>query len=177
MHILKKKLSYFLAVVLLLAIELLVGDFDKKFGFAESSEPKPEAITDSSVKKSPAPSHTKQANKSVKSEKSTAVKKATARKIPKGAEHGEGRVINVLPDDNEGSRHQRFIIRLPDRSTLLVAHNIDLAPRVPVQEGDVVEYCGEYEYNDRGGVIHWTHRDPGNRHFHGWLKHKDRYYE
>ena len=91
---------------------------------------------------------------------------------------GSGTVSRVLPDDNIGSRHQKFILRLDSRQTLLVAHNIDLAPRIPnLKVGDVVQFYGEYEWNDKGGVIHWTHRDPGNRHAHGWLKHQGKIYE
>tara|TARA_Y100001960_G_scaffold153061_1_gene161510 strand:+ start:252 stop:647 length:396 start_codon:yes stop_codon:yes gene_type:complete len=91
---------------------------------------------------------------------------------------GSGIVSRVLPDDNKGSRHQKFILRLDSRQTLVVAHNIDLAPRIPnLKVGDVVQFYGEYEWNDKGGVIHWTHRDPGNRHAHGWLKHQGKIYE
>ena len=51
---------------------------------------------------------------------------------------GSGHVTRVLPDDNDGSRHQRFIVRLASGQTLLVAHNIDLANRVAaVKPGDV----------------------------------------
>ena len=54
---------------------------------------------------------------------------------------GEGTVIKVLSDDNEGSRHQRFILKLHSGQTLLVAHNIDLAPRLSsLRENDVVAF-------------------------------------
>ncbi|NUR23610.1 MAG: DUF3465 domain-containing protein [Frateuria sp.] len=91
---------------------------------------------------------------------------------------GSGIVVRILPDDTEGSRHQRFILRLPSGQTLLVAHNIDLAPRVSgLKEGDRVEYSGEYEWNPKGGVLHWTHLDPAGRHAAGWLKHDGRTFQ
>lgn len=91
---------------------------------------------------------------------------------------GSGVVARILADDNDGSRHQRFILRTDSGRTLLIAHNIDLAPRIQsLREGDNVAFYGEYEPNDRGGVIHWTHRDPQGRHVGGWLEHKGRRYE
>lgn len=91
---------------------------------------------------------------------------------------GEGRVVRILPDDNDGSRHQRFILRLDSGETLLVAHNIDLAPRITsLRMGDSVEFFGEYEWNSKGGVIHWTHHDPRGAHIDGWLKHGGEIYE
>ncbi|MDE1266260.1 DUF3465 domain-containing protein, partial [Vibrio aestuarianus] len=36
---------------------------------------------------------------------------------------------------------------------------------------------GEYEWNKKGGVMHWTHNDPNNKHPHGWLKHNGKTYE
>jgi hypothetical protein len=56
-----------------------------------------------------------------------------------------------------GSRHQRFILELGSGQTLLVAHNIDLAPRLPaLAVGETVDFNGVYEWTPEGGVIHWT---------------------
>jgi hypothetical protein len=91
---------------------------------------------------------------------------------------GEGHVSRILSDDNDGSRHQRFIVELPGGQTLLIAHNIDLAPRIAsIAVDDLVEFSGEYEWNDKGGVIHWTHRDPNEKHKAGWIKHNGRTYQ
>ena len=88
---------------------------------------------------------------------------------------GVGVVRRILPDDNEGSRHQRFILELSNGQTVLVSHNIDVAARLSaLDRGDTVEFFGEYEWNANGGVIHWTHHDPARRHVGGWLKHEGR---
>lgn len=90
---------------------------------------------------------------------------------------GRGVVMKVLSDDLDGSRHQRFLLRLSNGQTLLVAHNIDLAPRIDgLRAGDGVAFHGEYEWNNQGGVLHWTHHDPRGRHADGWLKHAGRTY-
>lgn len=91
---------------------------------------------------------------------------------------GSGEVLRVLADDTEGSRHQRFILSLSSGQTLLVAHNIDLAPRIPqLKPGDEVRFYGVYEWNSQGGVIHWTHHDPQGRHEDGWLEHQGQRYQ
>lgn len=87
-----------------------------------------------------------------------------------------GQVTKTLRDDTHPPRHQRFIITIDGGRTLLVAHNIDLAPRVPVQRGDAIEVRGEYETNPKGGVIHWTHHDPDGRRPGGWIRHEGKQY-
>jgi len=88
-----------------------------------------------------------------------------------------GIVERILPDDLQGSRHQRFIIRLQIDHTLLVSHNIDIAPRIPLAEQDSVEFRGQYEWNERGGVVHWTHHDPDGAHPAGWIRHTETLYD
>ncbi len=89
-----------------------------------------------------------------------------------------GVVKKILADDKDGSRHQRFIVELESGQTLLIAHNIDLADRInSLQKGDRIEFYGEYEWNPRGGVLHWTHHDPAGRHSAGWIKHNGRTYQ
>jgi hypothetical protein len=89
-----------------------------------------------------------------------------------------GVVVHLLPDDNDGSRHQRFLVEV-DRSdvTIKISHNIDLAPRVPVSRGDRITFKGEYEYNDLGGALHWTHHDPKQWRPGGWIDHRGQRYE
>lgn len=92
--------------------------------------------------------------------------------------HGNGIVISLLTDDLNGDRHQRFIIELKSGQTLLISHNIDLAPRIDeLSLNDQIEFFGEYEWNDKGGVIHWTHHDPDGIHTHGWLFHNNAIYQ
>lgn len=81
-----------------------------------------------------------------------------------------------MRDDEDGSRHQRFIIDIGDRQTLLIAHNIDLAERVPVGMGDRVYVRGLYEWNDLGGIVHWTHRDPMGGDDNGWVRYRRKVY-
>ena len=91
---------------------------------------------------------------------------------------GQGVIRRVLSDDNNGSRHQRFVVTLASGQTLLITHNIELAPRIAaLREGDIVSFNGEYEWNAEGGVIHWTHSDPGKRHPAGWIKHNGEIYQ
>jgi len=83
-----------------------------------------------------------------------------------------GFVRRLLSDDNDGSRHQRFVIKLRDGQTLLIAHNIDLATRVPVGLGDRIYFRGMYEWNDLGGLVHWTHHDPLGSEDGGWVRYR-----
>jgi cold shock CspA family protein len=91
---------------------------------------------------------------------------------------GEGIISKILPDDKDGDRHQKFIVALNSGQTILIAHNIDLAGRIDsIQEGDRIAFNGEYEWNEKGGVVHWTHRDPNGSHVTGWLKRDGHIYQ
>lgn len=87
------------------------------------------------------------------------------------------RVKRLLPDDTDGSKHQRFILELSGGHTVMVAHNIDLAPRAPVRAGEAATVRGQYEWNEQGGVLHWTHHDPGKRRPGGWIEVGGKRYE
>ena len=87
---------------------------------------------------------------------------------------GGGTVTRILRDDTKRPRHQRFVVKVgngPDAFTVLIAHNIDRAPRVPFKKGDEVKFRGEYVWNDQGGVVHWTHED--DRGGGGWIRWRD----
>ncbi len=89
-----------------------------------------------------------------------------------------GVVVKILSDDLEGSRHQRFILKLFHEQTILIAHNIDIAPRIKdLSIGDQVYFRGEYVWNDKGGVVHWTHHDLQHRKSGGWLEYNSMRYE
>ena len=89
-----------------------------------------------------------------------------------------GNVSFLLPDDTIGDKHQKFVIELATKQTLLITHNIDLAPRINgLSTGDAITIFGEYEWNDEGGIIHWTHKDPNGNHIDGYIEHNEIKYE
>ncbi len=82
-----------------------------------------------------------------------------------------GKIVKLLPDDTNGLRHQKFLVKITSGQTLLFAHNIDLAQRIEnIAVGDTIEFRGEYVYNPKGGIVHWTHHDPSGHHHAGWIK-------
>lgn len=89
---------------------------------------------------------------------------------------GQGEVRRTMRDDLRGRQHQRIVLELADGGTLLIAHNTQLGGRAPAEMGATIRFRGRYEWNQRGGVVHWTHRDPrgGNG---GWLEVDGRRYE
>ncbi len=87
-----------------------------------------------------------------------------------------GIVRRLLSDNNDGSRHQRFILDLLGRQTLLIAHNIDLVSRIPLGLGNRVSFRGMYEWNELGGFVHWTHDDPQGVEDGGHIRYRTRTY-
>ena len=122
----------------------------------------------------PAPSG--QQSPAAKADGSERVARAYARRESRVWVELEGEVQRVLGDDRDGARHQRFVLELDSGQTLLVAHNIDLAARVPLAPGAKVRVRGRYEWNARGGVLHWTHHDPDRIRQGGWIEHRGRRY-
>lgn len=86
-------------------------------------------------------------------------------------------VKRLLRDDTKGLPHQRFLLSLSNGSTILVAHDTAMAPRVPISEGDIVTVHGEYIWNDKGGVIHWTHHSDTPRHEGGYIDFQSQRYQ
>jgi len=82
---------------------------------------------------------------------------------------GRAVVKRLLHDDVVAPRHQKFLLELTNGTTILVAHNTDVAPQVPVQEGDQVVIRGSFIYNAKGGLIHWTHHSNSPRHQGGYI--------
>lgn len=87
------------------------------------------------------------------------------------------RVRKLLPDDTKGLPHQLFLLQLSNGTTVKVAHDIKYAPRVPIQEGDLVTIKGEYIWNSKGGVVHWTHHSDTPRHEGGYIEFAGNRYE
>jgi len=94
----------------------------------------------------------------------------------------EGTVAQILrPTSTAEGRHERFMLDVHtgsgDEQLILVAHNIDIAPEVPLENGDDVIVHGELELDPQGPVIHWTHHDPRGRNPPGFIKVHGQTYE
>lgn len=92
----------------------------------------------------------------------------------------DGRVTAVLGvAAGRVSPHEGFLLRLGSGCdvTVRVEANTDLTGEFPIARGDRVVVKGEYEYYPRGGVIHWTHRDPRGRHEGGYVEAGGRTYQ
>jgi hypothetical protein len=74
-------------------------------------------------------------------------------------------------------RHEDFLIEVSsgagEQQLIQVAHNIDIAPEVPLEEGTDIIVRGELDIDRSGPVIHWTHHDPRGRHQPGFIRIKN----
>ena len=77
--------------------------------------------------------------------------------------------------------HEGFLLHLTGAGghglTVRVESNLDIIGTLPVVDGEPATVRGEYEYDQRGGVIHWTHHDPMGRHANGFVEIGGRRYE
>ena len=88
--------------------------------------------------------------------------------------HGKGIVTKILADDTSGSKHQKFILQLASGQTLLISHNIVISTKIDTLSiNDSIEFYGEYVWNSKGGLVHWTHHDPKREHIDGYLKYQN----
>jgi len=148
------------AVVVILAI-VVVYQFFGKTGV--SSEPTPVPSSDISLSPQATPTPANDGSEIIKTY-------FTYKMDGAGPVEGIGVVTRILDDDNDGEAHQRFILQLSNDMTLLIAHNIDVAPRLDgLKVGDTVQFYGYYYYNDEGGGIHWTHKSSDSSHVSGYL--------
>jgi hypothetical protein len=71
-------------------------------------------------------------------------------------------------------RHEGFLLHLRGAAghglTVRVEDNLELTGPIPLTEGESVDVRGEYIYDARGGLIHYTHRDPRGRHAAGYVR-------
>ena len=83
---------------------------------------------------------------------------------------GDGVVVTqILPDDNEGLPHQKFMIQLSNGSKMLAVYNTDMGSRIPLKVGQKISIGGEFKMTDIGPLIHWLHRDPRHQRPDGYV--------
>jgi len=86
----------------------------------------------------------------------------------------EGTVVRVLPNSNGPSGlHERFIVDVRANESnvpLYVTDNISVGQAPTLHVGDRVVVKGELAFNERGPLLHYTHRDPRLRHAPGFVE-------
>ncbi|MBD5654093.1 MAG: DUF3465 domain-containing protein [Candidatus Eremiobacteraeota bacterium] len=82
------------------------------------------------------------------------------------------RVLGTRP--GRISAHEGFLLHLRGAAgrglTVRVEDNVDFTGAIPLQPGADVVARGEYVYDSRGGIVHYTHRDPRGRHAAGYVE-------
>jgi hypothetical protein len=92
-----------------------------------------------------------------------------------------GSVARVLGQrEGPSGMHEGFLLHLRGGAgrglTVRVEDNTDITGPIPLRAGDDVVVRGEYIYDSRGGIIHYTHRDPRARHPAGYVRVNGRIY-
>ncbi len=92
-----------------------------------------------------------------------------------------GKVMRILGTRvGPSGTHEGFLVRLNGAAahglTVRVEDNVDITGPIPLATGDDVEVRGEYLYDPRGGLIHFTHHDPRARHAGGYVRVRDKVY-
>lgn len=167
------------------ALVRIFGLFKKKSGTTTTSR----APADTRPPVSSAPPRSRQTSPSPRAEPSAPVATGSdggipdlfKNKISDRIVQASGTIVKILPDDEDTSdgseMHQKFLVELSDRerTTIKICHNLKFG-RVPVRQGEVISFRGEYEHTDFGGTIHWTHKDPRGTHEDGWIEYDGKQY-
>jgi hypothetical protein len=87
-----------------------------------------------------------------------------------------GSVVKILPNDTSGLKHEKFMFQISDGldgkyngKIVVVAHDISMAPFVPIQIGSKLEIKGDFISNANPMVLHWTHKDDKHVHPDGYI--------
>lgn len=91
-------------------------------------------------------------------------------------EGGNVVVTKLLPDDNNGLKHQKWMVRLSNGKTMQAVYNSDMCPRVPLRTGDVIAIGGQFIWTKGGALIHWLHHDPRGQRPDGYVYVNGKYY-
>jgi len=92
-----------------------------------------------------------------------------------------GSVARVLGQrQGPSGDHEGFLVHLRGADghglTVRVEDNVDITGPLTLKDGDDVVVRGEYIYDPRGGLIHYTHHDPRGRHVPGYVRVNGRLY-
>lgn len=93
-----------------------------------------------------------------------------------------GTVTEKLPDDNNGLKHEVFMLKLTNSKyvgkVIKVAHDTSFAPYVPLAVGDTLEIKGDFLPDATPDmVLHWTHKSDNPKHPSGYIKLNGKIYE
>lgn len=79
-------------------------------------------------------------------------------------------VTGLLPDDQQGLPHQKFMVKTSTGGKVLCVYNLDKGQRIPLKVGDDVGLGGEFKWTNQGGLMHWLHQDDSNRRPDGYVE-------